>query len=134
MVRRYRGAGREAPEKALPERVIAIRLERGAEPSRARLITVSRRSNARRRATRHRLDREAAFVAELEAYQHGGSPEAVLQAAGSVIDSNRPIAPEHADTISVVTDNLNITIKTYGDAAQAIRRWFAQMAESGARH
>ena len=56
------------------------------------------------------------------------------QAAGSVIDSNRPIAPEHADTISVVTDNLNIVVETYGDAAHAIRRWFFQMREPGVRH
>jgi hypothetical protein len=92
-------------------------------------MTVSHRSNARRRAVRRRLDREAAFVAAPEAYHHGGNPEAVLQAAGSVIDSNRPIAPEHADTISVVTDNLNIV-----DAGRAVRRWFAQMAEPGAGH
>jgi hypothetical protein len=97
-------------------------------------MTVSHRSNARRRAVRRRLNREAAFVAAPEAYHHGGNPEAVLQAAGSVIDSNRPIAPEHADTISVVTDNLNIVVETYGDAAHAIRRWFAQMAEPGAGH
>src|SRR6478672_5049697 len=97
-------------------------------------MTVSHRSNERSRDVRRRLDREATFVGALEAYQHGGSPEAVLQAAGSVIVSNRPIAPEHADTISVVTDNLNIVVETYGDAAHAIRRWFAQMAEPGAGH
>jgi hypothetical protein len=33
-----------------------------------------------------------------------------------------------------VTDNLNIVVETYGDAAHAIRRWFAQMAEPGAGH
>ena len=97
-------------------------------------MTVSHRSNARRRAVRRRLNREAAFVAAPEAYHHGGNPEAVLQAAGSVIDSNRPIAPEHADTISVVTDNLNIVVETYGDAAHAIRRWFTQMREPAPRH
>jgi hypothetical protein len=51
---------------------------------------------------------------------------------GKVIDCNRPIDPKHADPISVLTDNLNIEIETYSDAAHAIRRWFATMREPGA--
>jgi hypothetical protein len=86
-----------------------------------------------RSAAHRHLDRETAFVAALDGYQHGGRPEALLQAAGAVIDSKRPIAPEHADTISVLTDNLNIAIGTYGDAAHAVRLWFAQMAQPGTR-
>jgi hypothetical protein len=44
-----------------------------------------------------------------------------------------PLAPEHADTISKLTDHLDIEIETYGDAAHAIRRWFFQMREPEAR-
>ena len=74
------------------------------------------------------------FDAALKAYRDGNDPAALLRAAGKVIDSSLPIALEHADTISVVTDNLNIEIETYGDAAHAIRRWFFQMREPVARH
>jgi hypothetical protein len=89
---------------------------------------MSRRSNARTRASHpHRLDRETAFVAALNSYQHGGNPEALMQAADAVVGSERRIAPEHADTISVLTDNLNIVIETYGDAARAVRLWLDAM-------
>ena len=95
---------------------------------------MSRRSNARRRATSRRLDRETAFVAALNAYQQDGNPAALLLAADAVTGSGRPIAPEHADTISVLTDNLGIIVETYGDAARAVRLWFATMREPDARH
>ena len=82
---------------------------------------------ARYPATRRPLDRDAAFDAALCVYQHGGNPEGLLRAADAVIDSKIPIAPEHADRISEMTDQLNIEIETYGDAAYAVRRWFAVM-------
>ena len=93
----------------------------------------------RRTAAQRRVDREATdcidFDTALHAYRHGGNPEALLRAAGKVIDSSLPFAPEHADTISVLTDHLDIEIETYSDAAHAIRRWwFAQMREPGVRH
>jgi ABC-type transporter Mla subunit MlaD len=66
----------------------------------------------------------AAWTGRLPSSQHGGNPEALLEAAGAVIASKRPIAPEHADTISVLTDNLNVVIDTYGEAADAVWRWF----------
>jgi hypothetical protein len=88
---------------------------------------------ARSPADRRRLDRDAAFDAALSAYQHGGNPEDLLRAAGGVIDSSFPIAPEHADRISEMTDQLNIEIETYGDAAYAVRRWFAVMRRPGAK-
>ncbi len=91
-----------------------------------------------RRSTTRRLDRGTSgaidFDAALAAYLDGGDPERLLQAAGKVIDCNLPIDPEHADEISVLTDHLDIEIETYGDAAHAIRRWFATMREPGARH
>jgi hypothetical protein len=74
------------------------------------------------------------FDAALEAYLNGGSHEELLRAAGKVIDSNSPIAQEQADTISAVTDHLDVVIETYGDAAHAIRRWFFQMRGPGAGH
>ena len=74
------------------------------------------------------------FDAALKAYQDGNDPAALLRAAGKIIDCNLPIALEHADTISIVTDNLNIEIETYGDAAHAIRRWLFQISEPGAEH
>jgi hypothetical protein len=74
------------------------------------------------------------FDAALEAYLNGGSHEDLLRASGKVIDCDLPFAPEQADTISKLTDHLDIEIETYGDAAHAIRRWFFQMREPGARH
>jgi hypothetical protein len=70
------------------------------------------------------------FDAALEAYLDGGNHEELLRAAGKVIDCDLPFAAEHADTISKLTDHLDI--ETYGDAAHAIRRWFFQMREPGA--
>jgi hypothetical protein len=83
-------------------------------------------------------DRETAgcidFDAALVAYRYGADHDHLLQAAGKVIDCNLPIAPEHGDTISMLTDHLNIEVETYRDAAHAIRRWFAQVREPGASH
>jgi hypothetical protein len=74
------------------------------------------------------------FDAVLEAYLNGASHDELLRAAGKVIDCDLPIAPEHADTISRMTDHLGIEIETYSDAAHAIRRWFFQMREPGPRN
>lgn len=74
------------------------------------------------------------FDTALEAYLSGAGHEQLLRAAGKLIDCDLPFAPEHADTISNLTDHLDIEIETYGDAAHAIRRWLFQMRESGARH
>jgi hypothetical protein len=73
------------------------------------------------------------FDAALEAYRDGDDPGALLRAAGVVIDSNLLIGAEHADTISTLIDRLDVEIETYGDAAHAIRHWFFQMREPGAR-
>jgi hypothetical protein len=91
-----------------------------------------------RRTAARRIDRETSgaieFDAALEVYLEGSDPERLLQAAGKVIDCNLPIDPKHADTISRLTDHLDIEIETYSDAAHAIRRWFALTMEPGARH
>jgi hypothetical protein len=72
------------------------------------------------------------FDAALEAYLDGRGHEALLRAAGKVIDCDMPFPPEHADTISKLIDHLDIEIETYGDAAHAIRLWFFRMREQGA--
>jgi hypothetical protein len=74
------------------------------------------------------------FDAALEAYLNGGNHEDLLRAAGKLIDCDLPFSPERADTISNLTDDLDIEIETYGDAAHAIGRWLFQMRKSGARH
>lgn len=76
----------------------------------------------------------ADFDAALEAYLNGDSQEELMRVAGKVIDCDLPFAPERADALSRLTDHLDIEIETYGDAAHAIRRWFFQMREPGARH
>ena len=84
------------------------------------------------------VDRETSgavdFDSALKACRHDSDPEVLLQAAGKVIDCHLPIDPEHADTISLLTDHLDIEIETYADAAHAIRQWFAAMWEPAARH
>ena len=93
---------------------------------------------SRRSAARRVPDRETSgavdFDAALEGYIQGSNPEELLRGAGKVIDCNLLIDPKPADTISELTDNLNIEIQTYADAAHAIRRWFALTWEPGARH
>jgi len=86
------------------------------------------RRGAQARETSGAID----FDTALEAYLDGRGHEALLRAAGKVIDCDMPFAPEHADTISELTDQLDIEIETYGDAAHAIRLWFIQMREPGA--
>jgi hypothetical protein len=96
------------------------------------MIASTHRIATRRRSPR-RLDGEGAFVVALDAYQHGGDAKAMLRSAAAIIDSKRPIAMKHADTISMVTDNLNLIVRTYGDAADEIWRRLAFSAP-GARH
>jgi hypothetical protein len=86
------------------------------------------RQGAQTRETSGAID----FDAALKAYLDGRGHEALLRAAGKVIDCDLPFAPEHADTISELTDHLDTEIETYGDAAHAIRLWFFQMREPGA--
>jgi hypothetical protein len=74
------------------------------------------------------------FDAALEAYLEGSDPERLLRAAGRIIDCKLPIDPKHADTISRLTDHLDIEIETYDDAGRAVRHWFALMGEDSARH
>jgi hypothetical protein len=50
-----------------------------------------------------------------------------------VLGSTIPLDPEHALVIAELT-GCSCDLVDYGDAAHAIRRWFATMREPGARH
>jgi hypothetical protein len=93
--------------------------------------------SARRRAARRIIDRETAgcidFDAALEAYLNGGDPEELLRAAGMVIGSIIALDPEHALVLTELT-GCTCELVDYDDAGRAVRRWFATMAEPGARH
>jgi hypothetical protein len=91
----------------------------------------------RRFAARRSLDREQGgcidFDAALEAYIFGGDAEELLRAAGNVLGSTIPLDPEHAEAIAALT-GCHRELLDYDDAGRAVRRWFATMAEPGARH
>lgn len=93
--------------------------------------------SARRRAAGRIVDRETSgaidFDAALEAYLDGGDPEDLLRAAGMVIGSTIPLDREHALVLAELTGT-TCDLADYDDAGRAVRRWFAQMAEPGARH
>ena len=92
-----------------------------------------------RRATARRIDdREAAgainFDAALDAYcADRGDPEELLAAATLVVGSTIALGPERADAIADLTGT-DYELADYDDAGRAIRRWFAQCFEPGARH
>src|SRR5262249_42784157 len=74
------------------------------------------------------------FDAALEGYASGYmEPEELLRAARVVLDSSLPIDPEHAKSIAELTGAI-VRLATYGDAGQAVRRWFAAKAEAGVRY
>jgi hypothetical protein len=73
------------------------------------------------------------FDAALADYVADGDAEGLLCAATAVIGSFVAIEPLRSDTIAELT-GCGWEIKDYDDAGRAIRRWFAQMREPGARH
>jgi hypothetical protein len=73
------------------------------------------------------------FDAALANYIAAGDAEGLLCAATAAIGSFVPIDPLRADTIAELT-GCGWEIKDYDDAGRAIRRWFTQMREPGARH
>lgn len=92
-----------------------------------------------RRTTRRCIDDldettcAANFDAALEYYAALGDAEELLEAAGMVIGSTIPLDPEHARAIADLT-GATCELVDYDDAGRAIRRWFATIAEPGARH
>ena len=87
--------------------------------------------------TRRAADRENAgaidFDAALQAYFETGDAEELLRAAALVLGSSIPLDEAHADTIAALTGT-DCELVDYDDAGRAIRRWFFQMREPGARH
>src|SRR5262245_18674113 len=69
------------------------------------------------------------FDAALEGYACGwDDPEMLLRAAGLVLGSTIPVAPEHARAIAELTGAI-VKLATYNDAGRAIQRWFAAREE-----
>ena len=83
------------------------------------------------------IDRAASgaitFDAALETYMETGDAEDLLEAAAVVLGSDIPLDQEKVDIIALITA-CPCAIEDYDDAARAVRRWFAQMEEPGARH
>jgi hypothetical protein len=93
---------------------------------------MSRRTAYARRVSQEE-ERCIDFGAALADYIAGGDAEGLLCAATAVIGTFVPIDPIRADTIAELT-SCGWEIKDYDDAGRAIRLWFAQMREPGARH
>ena len=75
------------------------------------------------------------FDAAFDTYRsNGGSQaaEALLQAAGIVIDCRLPLGPALAEQVARLTGESYD--EDYADAAHAIRRWFATVDEDASRH
>lgn len=91
----------------------------------------------RRTAPRGIIDREVAgcidFDCALADYVTGGDPEELLCAAALVLGCRIPLGPQHAEDIAELTGT-DCELADYDDAGRAVRRWFATMAEPGARH
>ena len=75
-----------------------------------------------------------AFDVALDEYLGGGDPEALLGAACMLVGSAAELDPERAFIVAELTGTCCETLQDYDDAARAIKRWFALMAEPGARH
>ena len=89
------------------------------------------------RTASSRDDRETSgainFDTALDAYLDGGDPEELLCAATLVVGTTIALGPERADAIADLTGT-DYELADYDDAGRAIRRWFAQCFEPGARH
>jgi hypothetical protein len=74
------------------------------------------------------------FDAEFDAYLEGGDVGALLRASYKVAGSAIEMDPKRAFTLAEMTGARDDLLVDYDDAARAIRRWFAQTLEPGARH
>jgi len=85
-----------------------------------------------------RITREEAdcieFDAELDAYVEDGDVGCLLDAAYAVAGSPMEMDPKRAFAIGELTGARDELIVDYDDASRVVRRWFALMAEPGARH
>ena len=91
----------------------------------------------RRSAARGIADHEVAgcidFDCALQDYLERGEAEELLSAAALVLGCRIPLGPQHAKAIAELTGT-DCDLVDYDDAGRAVRRWFATMAEPGARH
>ena len=78
------------------------------------------------------IDRAASgaitFDAAIETYMETGDAEDLLEAAAVVLGSDIPLDEEKAHMVALIT-GCPCMLEDYDDAARAVRRWFAQMAE-----
>jgi hypothetical protein len=92
----------------------------------------------RRTAQARHVSREEAgcmdFDAALEAYLEGEDAENLLRATSMVVGSSIELDPERAFIVAELTGTCLEVLQDYDDAGRAVRRWFAQMQEPGARH
>jgi len=93
---------------------------------------------ARRTAIAGHITREEEecidFDAEFDAYLEGGDVGALLRAAYKVAGSAVEMDPKRAFVVAELTGAQDEQLVDYDDAGRAVRRWFALMAEPGARH
>jgi hypothetical protein len=75
-----------------------------------------------------------AFDAELDAYLDDGDIGGLLDAACEVAGSPIGMDPKRAFAVAELTGARDELLVDYDDASRAVRRWFALMAEPGARH
>lgn len=81
-------------------------------------------------------DREAAeitFDAAFESYVATGSQEELLRAAGLVINSTVPIDEVRGGWIGGMAGSSK-RLETYGDAAHAVRHYFALLKQGGTEY
>jgi hypothetical protein len=71
---------------------------------------------------------------EFDAYLQGGDVGALLRASYKVAGSSIEMDPKRAFAIAELTGSQDKQLVDYDDAGRAVRRWFALMAEPGARH
>ena len=72
------------------------------------------------------------FDAALETYMETGDAEELFRASALVLGSGTPLDEDRAETLAALTGCS--CLLDYDDAGRAVRRWFALMAEPGARH
>jgi hypothetical protein len=65
---------------------------------------------------------------------NGGAAEDLLRAARMLVGSSAQLNPERAFIIAELTGTCCEMPQDYDDAGRAVWRWFALMAEPGARH
>jgi hypothetical protein len=74
------------------------------------------------------------FNAALDAYLEGGDARRLLRSACTAVGNLTELDPTRAFIVAGLTGECCELLVDYDDAGRAVRRWFALMAEPGARH